>query len=132
MIAFLGLNGSFSFNRNYVLGYQFFHDGNLALLSRDETHINLGYLYPFLEFDFVILSGMSGTRSNNYTLNHSFDFPSSGCLLNGSPTAAGVFVHFNYAPGEYLPRLQIDFGFSHTHDIFIDLPKPLSAWFVRP
>lgn len=132
MISYLSSNGSFTINRLYIAGFRFFHDGNLTLLSQDNTHINVGYFYPFLEFDFHYLPHFYGPNTNSYTLDHCFDFAASGCLLNGFPTAAGVFVSFTYFGTERLKRVNIDFGFSHTHDLTIDLPEPLSPWYIRP
>lgn len=132
MIHFLGTNGKFSFNREIVRGVWFIGDSTLSLISADDSHVVMAQLAFNAFYTFPFLDGFNSGRSNNYTLDHAFDFPHSHSTISGIEFSSGVFLSLDYYPGEFSPRVKVDFTIGSSVNILVPLPPTDSSWYQRP
>jgi hypothetical protein len=132
VIHFLGTNGQFAFNREVLRGFWFIGDSTLSVVSVSSSEIVMAQAAFLALYHFPFLPEFNGGRSNNYTLDHAFDFPNAHSTINGVEFSSGVFLHWTYHPGEFSPRIQVDFTLGSSVEYLINVPPTDSPWYVRP
>jgi len=132
VIHFLGTNGQFAFNREVIRGVWFIGDHTLSLVSASDSEIVMAQAAFLALYHFPFLPEFNAGRSNNYTLDHAFDFPNAHSTINGVEFSSGVFLSLAYAPGEFSPRIKVDFTIGSSVDFLIDLPATDTPWYIRP
>lgn len=131
MITFVGTNGGFAFNRAVPLGFHFPHNGSLSFVSIDSSELVVAQLAFAAYYHFVFASEFMSTRTNDYTLDGAIDYPSSYLVFPGTPFTPAVSNRWEYQPGEFSPRITIDFGLGSAFSFDVDIPPALSPWYVR-
>ena len=132
MINVVTSKGRFAFNRAVPLGYVFYGDSTFSLVSYDDTEIVVAQVAFNGYYHFVHHPYFVAPSTNQYTLDHCIDFASSFSLIGGSPFTITVNLGWLYLPGEFSPRIAIDFGVGFTTVLTVPLAAAASPWYTRP
>ena len=132
MISFSGSNGSFTFNRAVVKGFVFPHDGSLSFVGEDSTGILVAQLGLLALYLFPYTGHFWGTHTNSYSLDHVFNWADSVAVVAGVPFHASVTMYLTRLPGEFSPRIAVDFGLGSAQQFTVDLQRAVSPWYVQP
>jgi hypothetical protein len=131
MFAFSGGNGQFSFNRAVVLGFVVPHDGSVSFVSIDNTELVIAQLVFPAYYHFVFTGQFMTSHTNSYTLDHVFDLAACFLVYAGPSFTPTFSSKLAYTPGEFSPRISVDFGLGTGHSFLVDIPAAASPWYVR-
>jgi hypothetical protein len=123
--------GRFVFNRAVPLGYVFFGNSTFALESASADEIVIAQPAFDGHYHFVHHPHFYARSTNNYTLDYSINFADSYSFIGGMPFTINCNLDFGYLPGEFSPRIMIDFGVGFDVVMKVPLNAVNSPWYVR-